>query len=357
MKKKQILVILAFIIFSGATLYRFLKIYDNPIERWDEETNISVLYSSRYSLPLLFLDNKPFFEKPPLWYWINSVMQKPSISSARTFSGICGIFIIFFTVYISWQWGGLLSAFITWIILLSTNHLFVKNAGNIFSSHTLLSADLDSLQMVFLLLSFYLLSFKKDRYLYLAAIASGLAILVKGPLGVVPFFSFALLVFSENKKLSSFYWSAIGLIILIILPWYIFMISLYGNEFLTNHIFYHITLRTIQAIEGHQNPHWYYLKLLLNPNVFPAGFILCFSLGWIFVNKKLLSKFHIRFTFVTMILLFIIPSFMNTRLAWYILPFYPFASLFLGYFSSKILIIFRASLNKSFLLPYQKSSR
>ncbi len=329
-----------FIIFalSLVTVYRlFFGLGDKPIERWDEETNINVVSDSitQNNFPVLYLGSKPFFEKPPLWYFLNSVIAKTSgisNTSMRLTSAVSGLLIILVSAYLAWYWWGNIAMIITWTVLLTSEQLFTTNVGGYFATHTLRSADLDALQILFLLIAFLAAVQMKGRLVPLIlGISSGLAILTKGPMGLLPIVFLSILLLTKRKidwRSLLISWLSLALVVL---PWYTFMTIKFGNDFLLENMGYHISERVLTPLEGHQASIWFYGEILGSGNIFPAGILLLISLVWIVVRKKYKNR---RLFFLTLMVIscFVIPSIVQTKLAWYILPIYPFAAMLIGAF-------------------------
>lgn len=289
------------------TWYRcFGNLTTNPIERWDEQTNIAVIADTRShgSFPILFLENTPFFEKSPLWYYLHLFLPV----HPRVVSAFAGLLTILLTAYITWKWWGPLAGFVSWVILLTTNHLFVTNPSGIFSTHTFRSADVDSLFMFLLVASFFVDSPKWKGLL------AGLAVLTKGPLGALP------ILFSTNK-ITSICWA-----LATILPWYTYMVAQFGETFLSAHFGYHLYTRSVMPLEGHTQYWWYYASILSNRHLFFSWELLVGSMIYLFATKKLKDS-RIRSIVIMAATLLLVPTFVQTKLAWYILPFYPFAAL------------------------------
>ena len=323
-----------YIVILGITLYRcFFNLGKLPPQRWDEQTNIHVVNTivSKQLFPALLLDGSPFFEKPPLWYWstfIVSVLFPNSITAIRSVSAASGLLFIMFTVWAARWWWGDIAGIVSWAILITTDHLFVNNPGGIFSTHTLRSADLDSLFILFLVLSF--IASLTHVSPGLKGIATGtfsaLAILTKGPLGLLPF------IFLSRKSLPY----ALVLCALLVIPWYAYMTAMYGWQFISTHIFYHLVQRSIVPIEGHNNPWWYFISILTNRTFFLSWEIVAMSVVWLLMNGLYTSDLRIRAVITMLLLCLIIPTATQTRLAWYILPFYPFAALTVGAFAESL---------------------
>jgi 4-amino-4-deoxy-L-arabinose transferase-like glycosyltransferase len=317
------------------TLYRcFFDLGTLPVERWDEKTNIRVINSitSRQSFPALTLDGAPFFEKPPVWYWVVSAINLPvhnPLIAARGVSALCGFLSVMCIVWASRHWWGDTAGVVSWAVLATTQHLFVNNPEGIFSTHTLRSADVDSLFILFLVLSFIAsLSVENPRHKGLVTgLFCALATLTKGPLGLLPF------IFLPKKSMHS----ALAIYIFFLLPWYTYMTVIYGWSFISTHIFYHLIQRSLYPIEGHMNPWWYYISLLTRRTVFLSWEVLGISIMGLIITGRYTADRRVRAGIIMLLLCLIIPTAAQTRLAWYILPAYPFAALTIGAFASLFL--------------------
>jgi 4-amino-4-deoxy-L-arabinose transferase-like glycosyltransferase len=250
----------------------------------------------------------------------------------RLLSAGAGIATIMITSYLAFRWWGPIAGLTTWIILITTNQLFVTNPANIFSTHTFRSADVDSLYILLLVLAFAscvsLLSHR--RYLVAAGVFSGLAVLTKGPFGLAPLGIATAYCYLHKKITLSWIAHTWGTMIIVTFPWYLFMTFRFGKSFLYSHFVYHIALRTIMPIEGHNNPIWYYLFIISRPDVFPGFILLLLATGLILYQKRLISDEKLKLATVMMLVCLVIPTIIQTKLAWYILPFYPFAALIIG---------------------------
>jgi 4-amino-4-deoxy-L-arabinose transferase-like glycosyltransferase len=339
---RKINLVIIFILFF-ATIYRlFFGLGNQPIERWDERTNIDVVTDSiaQKDFPVLYLGQKPFFEKPPLWYMVNAVIAGTvgaTPVSMRITSALSGLLIILLSAFAAWRWWGFIAGMVTWIVLLCSNQLFVTNSGGYFATHTFRSADLDTLQILFILVAFVAaVEIKRNRFLPIVlGIASGLAILTKGPMGLLPMVLLTGMEIFKKKNQRREIFIAWLIMILVVLPWYIFMSIRFGSDFLEANLGYHMAERMIVPLEGHQGSNWIYLEILASWRMFLFSFLLIPGFIWVIIRKKYLDK-RVLFLVLMVIFCFIIPSVVQTKLAWYILPIYPFAAMMIGAFSGGI---------------------
>jgi 4-amino-4-deoxy-L-arabinose transferase-like glycosyltransferase len=330
------------------TAYRlFFHLSHPPVEQWDERTNIAVVENSlaNRSLPILYFQDKPFFEKPPLWYIVSAATVTAlhdSTFSLRVVSAFSGLLILMLTSYIAWVWWGPIAAIISWIVLLGSHQLFVTNAGNYFSSHTFRSADLDAMQILFILIATMAsMHMPSNRLMSLfAGVATGLAVLTKGPLGIIPLFVATALFTNSEKPAKRNIYRAWVIFLITAVPWYLYMMIYFGLSFLQAHIGYHILERAITPIEGHSSSWWQFFYVIGNHKMFFSWELLMGSVAWIEINTLYRDQ-KILYILLLTILFFIIPTFMQTKLVWYILPFYPFAALLIAAATANVITFAR----------------
>jgi 4-amino-4-deoxy-L-arabinose transferase-like glycosyltransferase len=321
-------------ILIGISLIRcFTNIGTPSVEKWDEQTNIAVIQNSLplKTPPFLYLHNEPFLEKPPLWYLINVVigsMAGITPQSMRIVSAVSGVCFIIFSAYLAFSWWGAIAGYTTWIILVTTNHLFITNPANNFSTHTVKSADVDSIYILFLLCAF---GFGARRHtLWLTGIFSGLAILTKGPFGVVPLIIISFYTFFKEKPYIRDIHYAWIITFLVTFPWHMYMTQLLGTTFINSYVVYHLVERFVLPIEGHSKQLWYYISLIIRPEIFPGCILFPITIAWMMNQKKFFSDKYYLYCFFMALLCLVVPTITQTKLAWYILPFYPFAALLIG---------------------------
>lgn len=325
---------LIFLVLSAFTLVRLLQGVDLPVVRWDEQTNIAVVsetYASRTPFVLIY-HQQPFFEKPPLWYYVNIfVASIAGISpiSMRIINIASGIGSIAICVYAAHTVSGWKGAYSTWAILLLSYPLFVRGVGGYFTTHTLSSADLDALMILFSLLAYLAIIKNKEQW---SGVFTGLAALTKGPLGFVPLFAHTII---GRKKGTCFAYGKAWLVAIgITLPWYVGMILAFGTDFLSEHVGYHLVYRSITPIEGHANPWWFYFSFLSNPEVYPVSMFVLLSMLWC-IRHRLRVPYTILLSGNIGFLYILIPTFTATRLSWYVLPALPYFAIMTGYAIAK----------------------
>jgi len=344
----------------------FWKLEKPAIEIWDEYLYYNVVYSTIDSDNFLILQDgrETFFEKPPLWFWLAMFSTKIfgiNNFSIRLVSAVSGFSIILLTFYLGQKMFSYKAGLISGFTLLATRQLFFKSP-TIFSTHNFRSADLDALQLLFIMLStlaFFNLtrsSHKKYKlfWLIIAAIFSGFAFLTKGPFALLPGITYFLFRIINHKKMG---WKSIVKeflifhfsLLIITVPWHIFMIVNFDKEFISDYFGYHILKRGLTALEGHNEDILFYVKLLFHKDFFFSGEI--FLLAIIYLSTKYLlirlpirqslklqrigqiritNDFALFHCFIASLFILLIITLIQTRLSWYILPLYPFAALLIG---------------------------
>jgi 4-amino-4-deoxy-L-arabinose transferase-like glycosyltransferase len=304
----------------------FADIDIRPIEYWDERVNLAVIeqnLDNPYPWDLK-IEEQSYWEKTPLWFVINILLSNLfgySFVVPRVFNAMVGLGVFGLIFYIHHKYRSRTKALIALIVSFSIHQFFIINVSGYFSSHTFSSADLDVLQIFFILLSqlflWSLVYLKHLRYLFLTYIALAFVWLAKGPLALLYLFVYSIYIYSKRFSLGikNEILYAILLFIIIIIPWYVYMVTIHGQEFVDIHFGLHIYDRLLQSIEGHSQSILFYPSLLLNPQV---SFFGIFFLAYAYWdrNKNDIAKLNFAIT----IIYFGIIMLMQTKIAWYILP-------------------------------------
>jgi 4-amino-4-deoxy-L-arabinose transferase-like glycosyltransferase len=329
-----------------ASYFMFAKLNLHPVEKWDEAVNIKVINQTRLAgfwYPLL--EGKPFMEKPPLWYWlvmgISQLVPEPLLS-ARLVSACGGLLTyLAITLFLLLTYG-VVAALIADLVFLSSTLLFLGNPGGLFASHTLRSADTDGLYIFFMIMAqlFFLAAFKKNQagYAALGGFFSALSVTTKSPLGALPEIIFVILtLFRRDGKFRQLRYYSLGAFLLVLTGVLITMISLDRQNFFKVFVQYHLGQRIITAIEGHNQPWWYYLAIIIRPDLFPAGPALI--AGYLAsLNRPRRMQIEEIFTALMPIVILTAITFTRTKLAWYLLPFFPASAVFIGQTYNRITI-------------------
>lgn len=309
-----------------------------------------------------YLFGAPQFEKPVLTYWllrIALILFGDSSFGARFFPALFATIGVL-AVY----WIGLLGfkdekkAFISALVTMSTS-FYIGLARTVFT---------DMFFSIFILLS--LVSFfwgyterkNKKAGLWFFFVFAGLAVLTKGPLGILIPISIVLCFLVSKGELNFFYtldfvW---GILIFscIALPWYLFEMRAYGTQF-THEFFYNDHYRRLVEAEHLSNDKWYFYPFSAIASMFPWSLYVVIAL--VFLGKRLrrnASSFDL-FLASWIIVIFLIFQFAHSKLVSYIFPFFPALALAAGDYISGVLakknkdrLFFFCSLSMSILLLF-----
>lgn len=263
-------------------------------------------------------------QKPPLYSWLLSIA---SLFGRTEFNlrllNVASALALLGSVYIfAQQYFARKVAVLSSLILLSAE-IFV-----IYS----MKLSTDMLYSLFIFLGIWgWLSSKKKGY-WLAGLFFGLALMVKG-LGVVQFLGALFISLFINFRKEQFlnFVKMCFIVGLMALPWHIATYLVYGNHFLKVYVEDNIIKRSKYPIEFHRERIWFYFVLLyreLSPWLLAT---VVFPL----LKLKTLMNFKKNELIYTILLLIVIPLLgitrVQTRIAWYILPLYPFIAIYLAY--------------------------
>lgn len=312
-----------------ASILCFWNLSNAHIERWDELTNISVVQEMQESGSLTpVLDGKPFLEKPPLWYQMTSALSSVAGDNLfwyRSISAVSGLLIVLvlsITVAIRY---GYSSGIVAGFSILSVPHLFVPSAGGLFASHTFRSADLDALQLLFLVCGFALLTGGyTSRRIFSASVLAGLAYLVKGPLAfVLPAYMLVNLK-KGNNGWKKYLLSALPAV-LIASAWFIPAVLQLESAFIPEFLLYHQFARAVTTLEHHTEQPLFYWLVFLHPLVNPTGVVSVFVSA-----KEFLANQKFSLTALGIVLWLLVLTVVQTKLSWYIFPVYILAAVYLA---------------------------
>lgn len=351
---------------SIIALRAFIAMQTHTIQQWDELTNITVvdaLIGENSSWQLTYND-QPFFEKPPLWYYIAGVFAKltgNTLLGCRLVSVIAVIIIAVTQAIFLKKYYGIIASIMGMLIILTLNQLWITNIGGVFATHTTTSADLDMLMMLMMnittiqitkILVLPMQTSMKNKLLSIASIAipTALGILTKSPIALVPILStipYAILNKCQRHKLYHIFIPSIGIALVPALFWFLIMIYNYGTNFYQNFLSYHIFTRVVTPIEGHNEPIWWYMYLFLNPlfNPWSIFFIVSLIASWSgFANQK--TTRHEHYFLIQILLILLIITATQTKLSWYLLPIYIPTTLWISSWTQRIIIWYTLSIGR-----------
>lgn len=312
----------------------FVNLGDTALTNWDEAwyADITRNLVKTKEVFLLFWHFKPYYDHPPLFYWLSSLsfwLGNGSELSIRFISALFGLSTVWLTYYFGRQWYnrrvGLISAL---VLLSSIQFLFRSRQGNI-----------DSL-LVFLfsatVFSFYNMFVKKSSAI-VSGFILGLTLLTKMGIGLLaPVIVAVCLVLTGQLKKFSIQKTAMAVLVAgaTIFPWYFTQWSYYGNEFISRHISVLITSRLFSALSPSMLNFWWFIPVLksglklwflfLPPAAVVTGYL------------SLRQRINLL-PLIWLAVIFLFFSLAANKDSWHILPLYPAAALMIGIFIDNLM--------------------
>jgi 4-amino-4-deoxy-L-arabinose transferase-like glycosyltransferase len=304
-----------------------------PDEVFYTQTAKEMLQQHSWMTPYLF--GQPQFEKPIFLYWslkLGFLIFGINSFAARffpAFFGILGVVAAYLLARIGF--GDDKKAFICALVMMTCG-LYIGLARTVFT---------DLIFGVFILLALlffywgYVFEKRKGAGILLFFVFSALAVLTKGPLGlIISLFTVGafLLIRKQMKFLLNryFVWGLL-LFSLICLPWYVLMFKLYGNSFI-HEFFYNDHYRRIIEAEHHNNDTWYFYPFSMVSCIFPWSIFLIISLFSLpqYLKKKNNAIYVFLLCLIAAVLIVFQPA--HSKLISYIFPLFPALALLTGGF-------------------------
>jgi 4-amino-4-deoxy-L-arabinose transferase-like glycosyltransferase len=237
---------------AAALMLYLFELGKGALPDWDSaiyaEVSKEMLRGHHWLTP--YWDFKPFFEKPPLLYWVQIASFRlfgMNELAARLPSALAGVGIVLLVYAIVRRMAGPLAGVFAGFVLLTT-HLF---------DHVMRQGTTDALLVLLIYVTVYGYVRLRDgdgRWFYLVCAGLGLGILDKGPAALVAPMAIGVDWFfrRREKKLISGrqFWLGMLLLSVIVLPWHIWMVAKFGWAFLNTYIGYHILERATRPLEG-----------------------------------------------------------------------------------------------------------
>lgn len=294
-----------------------------PLASWDEAIYAGV---SREFLGRNWLVPHWHFqlwlEKPPLAFWITAVFYRLfGVSNfwARALSACSGIGLVAIVHTTAWRLRGARGAWLATVILLTTfGFLRVTHMG-----------ELDALLTLGCMIAVGGLAAvgRGDlRGWYGFWVGFAIAAMTKGAASVTLPLTLIWLWIGGGPELRTlgrkFVLGLLGFLVLV-LPWHLAMLHLYGRAFIDEYLGMHVLTRATTQMEGHTS-HWWYYGLVL----------LVYALPWLLLYPgalwRGLRRIELRPWAVFAIVTLVFFSIVQTRSPKYIFPAYPALALLTG---------------------------
>lgn len=276
------------------------------------------------------------FDKPVFYYWmigVSYVLLGVNEFSSRFPSALCAILLVLFTWYTARKVLGKIPGFISALILATSIEyiLLGRRAATDIALCLFFSGALYSMY-----LGYFIKDWKvKIFWTVLSGIFAGLAILTKGPIGLVLQFGILTLFLIFRKQFDVRHlkvYFMIGFVALLVsIPWYIKVHQVTNGEFTKTFFFTHNLERFTSVVGEHPGPFWFYFPVVL------LGFM-PWTLFFISALSSLVKRFYkpsfnrfILFCLIWAAVVFLFFSACKTKMPTYILLLFPPISITTGY--------------------------
>ena len=319
------------VIIAGLTLAAFIlwlsQLGNLALRDWDEGyyATVSQDMFNRQAWFFPTYQGQPFWLKPPLLLWLIHLSYQ--VGGVNEFSSRFPSAVITALgvplVYLVGQalFKHRLTAFFSATVYLTL--LPVVRLGRL--------AMLDGMINTFLLLSLWglLQGLTQPVWLILVGLGLGLIALSKGVLAIAflgLLLGFILWDRQYQVLRSPWWWLGLGLGFLPVIGWYGLQIQQYGAEFIRVHFLAQSVERLNTAVEGNTGPFFFYGLEVLK---YTAPWLFFFLPGMVRQWQQLPQR-SAKFTLGIGLGFFLLISLMQTKLPWYVLPFYIFFALMTG---------------------------
>ncbi len=271
------------------------------------------------------LNGVPWFEKPPLMYWLAAVGYKLlgiNETGARFPSAAAATICVFFIYWCGRRLWDRTAGFLAALVSATSigSFAFARAA----SMDMLLSACL-TMALVFFLFGFNDTTPKRRLWFCLFYAAIGLGILTKGPVAILlPALSLAgfLLLRGRWHEWRTWYPKGLWVTALVCVPWYLLCTIFNGWQFIQVFFINQNVARFTSTIHGHGRPVYFFVPVLILLT-FPWTFLLLSAFRRTFGKND-----HILIWWAAVPFVFF--SLAGSKLPGYILPIVPPLSLLLG---------------------------
>jgi len=347
-RKRELVAVIFLVVLSSA--FVFVGLGRNALVPWDEAIYAGVskemVRSGDFLTP--HWNGETFFEKPPLFFWLQSVSffyLDFTAFAARIWPALLGIVGIIFTYLLGKKLFSRRVAFFAAVVLATTVHWIAWSR--------MAMLDVPAATLILVSLYFFWRAFSERRLFFwcLFGVFLGCVFMMKGPVAIIPIavallLSFIALVLQPSNFRDWYPLRALLLasasFLLIAFPWHYLMYARYGQSFLKEYLFYHILRRASHGIEQHGRPFWWFNLVIRH---WARHWYLLGVLGFLTLAASLVK--HLKrisayraeaFVFTWALLTFLIFSFSSSKIQWYILPIYPPLALICGWFVDRLLV-------------------
>ncbi|MDD5488461.1 MAG: glycosyltransferase family 39 protein [Candidatus Omnitrophica bacterium] len=321
----------------------FSKLGDMPLTDPDEsfyaETAKEMLQAGEWSTPIIF--GEPQFEKPVLFYWLVMIgylvfgigeFAARFPSALFGLAGVIGVFLLGRKLFSSFT--GFISA-----VIMATCLEYAALARACVTDMVLTVTILYSVL-------FFVLAWDKRKvpYYVLSAIMAALAVLTKGPIGIMVItvaVGAYVLPLRDRRRLKEVPWVLCSAVFLVTaLPWYITAYVLHGSVFIDEFFGFHNVTRFLVPEHRIGASPFFYIPVVIG-GFFPWSFFLPVAFSDMYRGRKDpdAAERPCR-VFLSVWILFVLLFFSasSTKLVTYIFPIFPALALVTGRYIARYLI-------------------
>ncbi len=288
------------------------------------------------------LGGQPWFDKPPLFYWLTALSMRlfgVSEFAARLPSALEAVGLVAVTYALARRAfpetprAGLWAGFV-----LATCVQFLILARAAVTDMTLV------LTLTLALWALYVWTKTGEgRWIALCGVMTGLGCLAKGPVALVLIgvqaVGYLLLTRQAKRLLSPALWGGFLLCLVVGLPWFLLMVHEHGQLFINGFLEANNVTRYLQAEHAETSPFWFFLPVLL------AGFLPwtlalpgTLAMLWRQGREEWSAKAAdgpVLFLALWVVLVFVFFSASQSKLVTYIFPLYPALAVLVGAWLAK----------------------
>jgi len=331
MKREWISIILLTVFAAALFLFGLGRMaLTDPDEPFYAETAKEMLDRGEWLTPRIF--GKPQFEKPVLYYWLIILSFKMfgiNEFAARFPSAVFGILGVLGVYFLGRQLFSRKTAIYSSLVTISSILYIILSRACV--------TDMVLSTCITFAFLFYLLGYSKGHnklFYLLSSLSLGLAVLTKGPIGVIlPVFIIGLylLLRKEFQAIRKFpYFSATIVFLAVSVPWYYLMYRVYGAEFI-DHFFGFQNVTRFMSPEHRIGDVFYFYVPVVLCGFFPWSIFLPYGIHQIVKYDKANFTKHL-FLLIWVAVFFVFFSISRTKLVTYIFPLFPALSIVAGRF-------------------------
>lgn len=314
------------------TLYR---LGSQALTDYDEATYALVIDKTAESGQigtLKIADDKYWFEKPPLYFWIG-MLTKDAFGSPQEFglrlpaallgiATIIGVMLIAYHLRRDYYFAALAGA------IMATTPIFIEASRQV-------RLDIPVVTCIIFAFFCFLRGLERPRWLIGVGVFAAIGFMFKSVIGffVFPLMLIWAIVHKDYTWLKDrYFWIGIGLMVLLLIPWHwyesVTVGSAFWHEYLLNHVLGRFSSDVVGGTTVGQNYFSYFFWYVLPWSIL-------FVIGLWNVRRSYREKTPES---RTLLALFVIPVFIfavfevaQTKLFYYLLPMFPFMALALAY--------------------------